>query len=215
MRIKTSPSLLAADFADLKSDIRKVEGTASMLHVDVMDGHFVPNISIGVPVVASLRKCTDLLLDTHLMISRPQDYIEAFAKAGSDLLCFHLEADCDVRDTIALIRSCGKQAAVAIKPSTPAEAVLPYVEQLDMVLVMTVEPGFGGQSFMPAMMEKVRAIRAYADRVHPDLDIQVDGGINRETAPVAVQAGANVLVAGSFVFGSAQPAEELRYLHTL
>lgn len=213
--IKVSPSILAADFVNLETDIKKVESTAAMLHIDVMDGHFVPNISIGVPVVQSIRKCTKLFLDTHLMISRPQDYVEAFAKAGSDLICFHYEADCDVMETIELIRSFGLRAAVALKPATPANAVLPFIKFLDMVLVMTVEPGFGGQAFMPETVSKVTEIRQYANEVNPNLDIQVDGGINGETAEIVVNAGANVLVAGSYVFGSEQPGEIVKKLSQL
>lgn len=213
--IKVSPSILAANFADLLTDIKKVETTAAMLHVDVMDGHFVPNISIGVPVVESIRKSTDMFLDVHLMISKPQDYIEAFSKAGADLICFHYEADCDVGATIKQIKSLGKKAALAIKPATPAEEVCPYLSDLDMLLVMTVEPGFGGQKFMPDMMGKVRLIREYAQKVNPALDIQVDGGINETTAVTAVEAGANVLVAGSFVFKSADPAACVTALNQL
>lgn len=206
---------MAADFANLQSEIKKVEPAAAMLHIDVMDGHFVPNISVGVPVVASVRKCTNLLLDTHLMISRPQDYVEAFSKAGSDLICFHCEADCRIEETVALIRSFGMKAAVALKPATPAGAVLPYLKDLDMVLVMTVEPGFGGQAFMPEMMAKVTEIRQYANEVNPTLDIQVDGGINETTALTACHAGANVLVAGSFVFQSTDPADTVYQLSQL
>lgn len=209
---KISPSILAADFVNLETDIKKIESAADMLHIDVMDGHFVPNISIGVPVVQSIRKCTDLFLDTHLMISRPQDYIEAFAKAGSDLICFHYEADCSVMETIELIRSFGIQAAVALKPGTPANKVLPFIKFLDMVLIMTVEPGFGGQAFMPETVSKITEIRQYANEVNPNLDIQVDGGINGETARIAVDAGANVLVAGSYVFGSDSPAQMVQQL---
>lgn len=210
--IKVSPSILAADFANLKHDIQKVESCAAMLHLDVMDGHFVPNISIGIPVVESVRKNTNLFLDVHLMISKPLDYIDAFASAGADLICFHLESESDIEQTIQKIKKCGKKAAVSLKPATPAELVFPYLSQLDMVLVMTVEPGFGGQKFMENQMEKVRAIRHAAG---PDLDIEVDGGINRETAKTVVEAGANVLVAGSFVFGSENPEEEVRFLNSL
>lgn len=210
--IKVSPSILAADFANLKRDIAKVEQQAAMLHLDVMDGHFVPNISIGVPVVESVRKNTTLFLDVHLMISKPLDYIEAFANAGADLICFHVESDSDPIKTIEKIKACGKKAAISLKPATPAETIFPYLKDLDMVLVMTVEPGFGGQTFLYDQMDKVRAIREAAGA---ELDIQVDGGINRDTAKIAVEAGANVLVAGSFVFGSASPAEEVEFLNQL
>lgn len=211
---KVSPSILAADFANLGADIQKVQ-KAAMLHVDIMDGHFVPNISIGVPVVESVRRCTDMFLDVHLMISKPQQYINTFCDAGADLLCFHLEAEGEPDTTIRMIREKGKKAAVSIKPGTPVEAVFPYVKDLDMVLVMTVEPGFGGQKFMPEMLEKVRALRAYAQTENPALDIEVDGGINRETARAAVSAGVSVLVAGSCVFGAENPEEMVDYFSSL
>ncbi len=208
MNVKISPSILSADFANLGADCKTVQqGGAEMLHIDVMDGHFVPNISIGVPVVASLNKLgLDIIFDVHLMISEPHRYIEPFAKAGADLITFHLESDSDPDETIALIQSKGIVPAISVKPKTPAEAVFPYLDKVGMVLVMTVEPGFGGQSFMADMMPKVAAIRAECDRRGIEMDIQVDGGIDLNTAPVAAKAGANVLVAGSSVFGSSDPA---------
>ncbi|MCI8497116.1 MAG: ribulose-phosphate 3-epimerase [Clostridiales bacterium] len=207
MNVKISPSILSADFANLGADCRTVQqGGAEMLHIDVMDGHFVPNISIGVPVVASLNKLDlDIIFDVHLMISEPHRYIEPFAKAGADLITFHLESDSDADETIELIKSKGIIPAISVKPKTPAEAVFPYLDKVGMVLVMTVEPGFGGQSFMADMMPKVAAIRAECDRRGIEMDIQVDGGIDLNTAPVAAKAGANVLVAGSSVFGSDDP----------
>lgn len=211
---KVSPSVLAADFADLGAQIRQVEH-AAMLHLDVMDGHFVPNLSIGLPVVESVRRATGMMLDVHLMISKPQQYVRAFCEAGADLVCFHLEAEGSPAETIRAIRACGKKAAVALKPATPVEDVYPFVPDLDMVLVMTVEPGFGGQKFMPDMLDKVRALRAYAEKIHPQLEIEVDGGINLETAPAAVEAGVSVLVAGSCVFGAEDPAEMVRQLSAL
>ena len=202
--IKISPSILSADYAALKTDIEKVKiGGADMLHVDVMDGHFVPNISIGPPVVKSIRKATDMFLDCHLMISNPYDYIDAFAQSGADLIAFHVESNSDVQKTIEKIKDAGIAPALVIKPKTPAEVVFPYLKDIAMVLVMTVEPGFGGQSFMTDMLSKITAIRERANEINPDLMIQVDGGIVPETAKLCVEAGADVLVSGSYIFGAA------------
>ena len=201
--IKVSPSILSADYASLKSEIEKVKnGGADMLHVDVMDGHFVPNISIGPPVVKSIRKSTDMFLDCHLMISNPYDYIDSFASSGADLIAFHVESNSDILETIEKITSAGVMPALVVKPGTPAESVFPYLSKIAMVLVMTVEPGFGGQSFMEDMLPKIKAIREKAREVNPELMIQVDGGIVPETAKKCVDAGADVLVSGSYIFGA-------------
>ena len=205
--IKIAPSILSADFANLERDIRRVS-SADWLHVDVMDGHFVPNITIGVPVVKSIRKCTDFFLDVHLMIEKPARYVEAFAKAGADLLSVHLEADgpAGIAEALRAMDDCGIKKAVALRPITAPRAILPYLEQLDMVLVMTVEPGFGGQAFMDSQLDTIAQVRSLIDRVNPSCRLEVDGGINAKTAPRVIRAGADTLVAGSAVYGAADPS---------
>ena len=199
----TAPSILSADFAHLERDIRSIkENGGDWVHIDVMDGHFVPNITIGIPVVKSLRAVTDLPLDVHLMIDRPIRYVEDFVIAGADWLTLHIEADTRENTVAALktIRSLGCKAAISLKPGTPAEAAKPFLELVDMILVMTVEPGFGGQKFMADMMPKLKTLRAWLDEVNPGCILEVDGGINSETGRVCVANGAQALVAGNAFF---------------
>lgn len=204
--IKISPSILSCDYSKMGEEFKRMKDCgADWLHIDVMDGHFVPNITLGAPIVKCMRKCSDLVFDVHLMISDPKKYIPDFVKAGADIITFHVESDSPVEETVDLIRSLGCKAALSVKPKTPVEVVFPYLDKLSMVLVMTVEPGFGGQSFMADMMDKVKLLRAECEKRGLDMDIQVDGGINEKNAGLTVESGANVLVAGSAIFGSADP----------
>lgn len=210
---KVSPSILSADFGNLERDIRAmVPAKADYVHVDVMDGIFVPNITIGQPVVASIRKVTELPLDVHLMIDRPIRYVEQFCKAGADILTIHVEADTaeNTRKALEIIQGCGVTPAISIKPKTPAESVLPFLDLCGLILVMTVEPGFGGQSFMQDMMPKVQAIRGWIEKDSLDCELEVDGGVNETTARICTAAGADVLVAGSAYFKAPDKAAFVR-----
>lgn len=216
--IKVAPSILSADFVNLERDIRKLkECGADYVHVDVMDGLFVPNISIGIPVVSAIRKITDLPLDVHLMIQQPIRYVEQFCDAGADILTIHAEADTveNNQKALRMIREKGVRAAVSIKPGTPISALEPYMELMDMILVMTVEPGFGGQKFMEDMMEKVRTLRKLMDVRMSGVELEVDGGVNLDTGKICVDAGANVLVAGSALFKAPDTAAFIDGLHKL
>ncbi len=214
MSVKISPSVLTADFLDLKNDIERLEKAGvDMLHLDVMDGIFVPNISFGVPVIKSIKKYSTVPLDVHLMIDRPHRYVKEFAQV-SDILGFHYEAGSDVAETLKEIKSYGVKTCLTIKPQTPPEAIFEFLPLCDMVLVMSVEPGFGGQSFMPSALPKLEALRKECHRQGLAVDLEVDGGINGETAELAVKAGANVLVAGSYLF-SDKMVENVEYLKSL
>lgn len=199
--VKIAPSILSADFANLERDIQKIS-TADYVHVDVMDGMFVPNITIGIPVVKCIRPTTALPLDVHLMIVEPVRYVEQFCDAGADLVTVHVESDTEenIHAAIDKIHAKGKKAGIVLKPGTPAEAALPYLSKVELILVMTVEPGFGGQKFMADMMPKVSALRKWIDEKNPGCELEVDGGVDPETCKTCIAAGANVLVAGSAVY---------------
>jgi len=211
--IKIAPSILAADFADLGSEIQSISN-ADYVHFDVMDGVFVSNISFGLPVLSAVRKVTDMVLDVHLMIDSPSKYATRFAEAGGDIITFHVEAEepDKTHQTIQKIQKLGKKAGLSIKPDTPAKVLLPYIDILDLVLVMTVEPGYGGQEFITAMLPKISEVRSVIDSRKLDCELEVDGGINHETAKLCVEAGANVLVVGSDVFAATDRATHINEL---
>jgi ribulose-phosphate 3-epimerase len=208
---KIAPSILSADFAQLADDVERVAAEADLLHVDVMDGHFVPNLTIGPPVVKSLRKRTDLHLDCHLMIDNPGELLEDFADAGADGCTVHIELG-DPRPLFAAMRELGLRVGLTHNPETPVEAVLPYVEEIDVLLFMSVHPGFGGQAFIPSVLDKLTAARRVVDEGGLPVELEIDGGINRETAPRAAAAGADILVAGSAIFHADDPAAAARQI---
>ena len=208
--IKIAPSLLSADFADLKNEIKAIEN-ADFVHLDVMDGQFVPNISFGAPIIKSLRKHSNLIFDVHLMIKNPLKYIEDFCKAGADIITFHVEADDDIDETILKIKEYGKKCGIVLSPDTDAEVVIPYLDKVDMILLMSVYPGFGGQKYIHRITEKIKKVKEYIG--NRDIDLQIDGGITKENVKEAIDAGANVIVAGTSVFGMSdryKAIEELR-----
>lgn len=196
-----APSILSCDYGRMADELAKMEKSgADLIHVDVMDGHFVPNITLGAPVMKCIKKYCSLPFDVHLMITEPLEYIDDFVAAGADSITIHVESDSDIKETLSRIREKGCKAAISVKPKTPAEDIFEYLDEVSMVLVMTVEPGFGGQSFMEDMMPKVRAIKSEIDRRNLDIDIQVDGGINEKTIVAAAENGANVFVSGNALF---------------
>jgi len=211
-----SPSILTCDFSALADELVFVEHTgADMVHLDVMDGVFVPNLSFGPPVIAAMRPHTEMFFDVHLMMQHPDRLVDVFAKAGADMINIHLECADPIRPTLEHIHSLGKKTAITLKPATPAEEAFPYLDMVDMVLVMTVEPGFGGQSFMADMMPKVTALRQEIVRRGLPVRLQVDGGINAATAPVAAAAGADIAVIGSALFNAESPADLVKAVHAL
>ncbi len=199
--IKLAPSILTADFANLESELKKIEDNGCpYLHVDVMDGHFVPNISLGAPIIKSIRKITNMVIDAHLMISNPLKYVKDFADAGSDIINFHIESDDNPDEVIKEILSFNKKAGITVKPNTPIESVFPYLDRLSLVLIMSVEPGFGGQSFMVDMMDKVEIVKKEIEKRGLDIEVEVDGGLNLSNVDKALEKGADVIVVGSGIY---------------
>ncbi|MBI5400153.1 ribulose-phosphate 3-epimerase [Candidatus Saganbacteria bacterium] len=216
MKIKIAPSILSADFCQLEAEIKKVEAAgADLIHIDVMDGHFVPNITMGPLVVKAVRRCTKLPLDVHLMIENPDRYIPDFAKAGADIITVQVEASKNLLEDIELIKRHNVLAGVVVNPATSVEKVFPVLDRVKMVLLMSVNPGFAGQKFMPEVLPKIRKLKEKIERRTLNVEIEVDGGITLETAPQALKAGANILVAGSAIFNAANPADVIRRMKKL
>lgn len=216
-RVEISPSLLAADFGYVMRDIEYITPYCNYLHLDVMDGHFVPNVSFGIPVIKAIRKHSDLIFDTHLMISNPEEYIESFAEAGSDYITFHIECTDDPKSLIEKIRGCGKKAGISIHPNTPEEALYPflYKDAVDLILVMSVIPGFGGQTYMHEASSRLKSYREKLDFYGSEAILSVDGGINERTITEAANSGANLIVAGSAVFGQKNPGLAAKNLYSV
>lgn len=213
MKNIVSASILSADLCNLEKDIKRTEESGcEYLHFDVMDGVFVNNISYGIPVLQSVRKCTDIVLDVHLMIIDPFKYIKQFADGGADIITFHFESNSHVTETINAIHACGKKAGISIKPATPVESILPYLNMIDMVLIMTVEPGFGGQGFIESTLDKISQLKKILDEKGLTVDIEVDGGINDKTSVKVKKAGANILVAGSYLYNAEDIGQAVKSL---
>ncbi|WP_160690300.1 ribulose-phosphate 3-epimerase [Clostridium sp. C2-6-12] len=211
--VKIAPSILSADFSKLGEDIERIDrGGAEFVHIDVMDGNFVPNISLGLPVIKSIRNRTQRVFDVHLMINNPSNYIDDFIEAGADIITVHYEADRHIDRTINYIKSKGKKAAVSLNPGTPTSVLKDLIPSLDMVLIMTVNPGFGGQKFIPYCLDKIREIKEMSNKVNPSLLIEVDGGIDKHNVREVIEAGANVIVAGSAVFNEGEISENIKAL---
>lgn len=211
--VKISPSILSADFSKLGEDIERIDkGGADFIHIDVMDGSFVPNISFGLPVIKSIRNRTDKMFDVHLMINNPSNYIDDFIEAGADIITVHYEADKHIDRTINYIKSKGKRAAVSLNPGTPTSVLKDLIANLDMVLIMSVNPGYGGQKFIPYCLDKIREIKEFSNKVNPSLLIEVDGGVDKTNVKEIIEAGANVIVAGSAVFNGGEISDNIKQL---
>tara|TARA_X000000950_G_C13758614_1_gene595831 strand:- start:168 stop:824 length:657 start_codon:yes stop_codon:yes gene_type:complete len=200
-QIKISPSILSCDFSEIGSEIEKLNNSgADLIHIDVMDGHFVPNLTFGPPVISRIRKCSKLPFDVHLMISPVEKYIQDYANAGADIITFHPEATDNIQRTIDVIKSCEKKVGISLNPETPSTVIENYLKEIDLILIMSVNPGFAGQKFMPEVLEKVKFFRSKIENENLNIDIEIDGGIDFETAPLAIKAGANILVSGTTIF---------------
>ena len=200
-QIKISPSILSCDFSEIGSEIEKLNNSgADLIHIDVMDGHFVPNLTFGPPIISKIRKCSKLPFDVHLMISPVEKYIQDYANAGADIITFHPEATDNIQRTIDVIKSCEKKVGISLNPETPSTVIENYLKEIDLILIMSVNPGFAGQKFMPEVLEKVKFFRSKIENENLNIDIEIDGGIDFETAPLAIKAGANILVSGTTIF---------------